>query len=134
MKARELVCTLEQDAPAAGCLVEEALRPKTPRERWMILMKYIREQCPHGIMYGVNVADGIIVSCENMQQCLSFEACPAPKDNAQPEFDAHWQALEGVCRRMGNGQLAELQFIDGRPVRAKTTPRGRRFRYFTDEQ
>ena len=138
MNRRETGCLLEDNRPttdrgpqdAAGDAVEEVLRSKTSRERWMILMKLIREQFPHGIMYGVNIADGIIVSCEKMQQCLMFGPSPATRDGVEPAFDANWQELEAQCKRLGTGQLAEVQFTDGQPIRAKTTPRGRRFRYF----
>ena len=93
-------------------------------------MKLVREKFPHSIMYGVNISDGIITSCEKMQQNLLFGPSPAMKDGVKPAFDSNWQALEAVCRDIGTGQLAEVQFTDGRPIRAKTTPRGRRFRYF----
>ena len=145
MNRREPGCLLEDNGPttdrmsrrgpqeAAGDAVEEVLRSKTSRERWMILMKLIREQFPHGIMYGVNIADGIIVSCEKMQQCLMFGPAPATRDGVEPAFDANWQELEALCKQLGTGQLAEVQFTDGQPIRAKTTPRGRRFRYFIND-
>ena len=98
----------------------------------MILMRFVRNQCPHGIMYGVNIADGIIVSCDNMQQCLVLGIPPAEQAGPEPAFDDHWQALEAVCKDIGTGRLAEVQFTDGQPVKAKTTPRGRRFRYFVN--
>ena len=143
MNRRETSCLFEDTGPmtnrmshrgpdgqggvAAGT-VEEILRSKTSRERWMILMKLIREQFPHGIMYSVNIVDGIMVSCR-MQQCLMFGP-PETRDGVDPTFDANWQELEALCNRIGTGQLAEVHFTDGQPIRAKTTPRGRRFRYF----
>ena len=118
------------EASRLGPAVEEVMRSKTSRERCVVLMKLVREEFPHSIMYGVNISGGIITSCENMQQSLLFGPSPSMRDGVEPAFDANWQALEALCQRMGTGQLAELQFTDGRPIRAKTTPRGRRFRYF----
>ncbi len=116
-----------------GPAVEEVMRGKTVRERWLVLMRHVRGQCPESIMYRVDIADGIIVSCEALQQCLSFGEPADAGTGAEPVFDASWQALEAECRRMGTGRLAELQFIGGRPIRAKTAPQGRRFRYFNNE-
>jgi hypothetical protein len=127
MQAEEL-CDRREAAIGA---VEEVLRSKTSRERWMILMMLIREQFPHGIMYSVNIVDGIMVSCR-MQQCLMFGP-PETRDGVEPAFDANWQELEALCNRIGTGQLAEVHFTDGQPIRAKTTPRGRRFRYFIND-
>ena len=118
---------------AAGDAVEEVLRSKTSRERWMTLMKLVREGFPHCIMYGVHIADGVIISCETMQRSLLFGPSPATRDGVEPTFDANWQELEALCKRLGTGQLAEVQFTDGQPIRAKTTPRGRRFRYFIND-
>ena len=119
---------------STGDAVEDAIRSKTARERWMMLLKLICAQYPHCIMYGVHIADGVIISCGAMQQSLLFgRPAPAAKGGGSPAFDCNWQALEALCKRMGTGQLAELRFSDGEPVRAKTTPRGRRFRYFIND-
>ena len=118
---------------AAGDVVAEVLGSKTSRERWMTLMKLVREGFPHCIMYGVHIAGGVIISCEAMQRSLSFGPSAATRDGVEPAFDANWQELEALCKRMGTGQLAELRFGNGRPTRGKTTPQGRRFKYFIND-
>jgi len=130
MNRREPGSLLEEDGGAAA---EDVLPSKTARERWMGLMKLVREKFPHCIMRGVNIADGTIISCETLQQSLSFVPSPASKDGAEPDFDSHWQALEALCERLDAGELAELRFSDGRPMRAKTPPEGRRFRFSINE-
>ena len=112
---------------------EGIMRPKTSRERWLVLMKLVSGEFPHCIMYGVRIADGVIVSCRGMQRSLSFGLASVVKDGVGPVFDSHWQELEAFCKRMGAGELAELRFRDGRPVCGKTTPQGRRFRYFSSD-
>ena len=42
-------------------------------------------------------------------------------------FDARWQALEALCRRIGSSPLMEVKFSDARPMNARTSERGRRF-------
>ncbi len=145
MNRREPGCLLEDKGPmtdrmsrrgreeSAGDAIEDAIRSKTPRERWMMLLKLICAKYQHCIMYGVHIADGVIISCEAMQQSLLFGPAPAARDGDAPAFGSNWQALEALCQRMGTGQLAELRFSDSQPIRAKTTPRGRRFRYFVNE-
>jgi len=146
MNRRQPRCLLEDIGPMtdrmsrrdreenAGDAIEDSIRFSTPRERWMMLLKLICAQYPHCIMYGVHIADGVIISCEAMQQSLLFgRPALAVRGSGAPAFGANWQALEVLCQRMGTGQLAELRFSDGEPVRAKTTPRGRRFRYFIND-
>ncbi|MBI5239117.1 MAG: hypothetical protein HY926_01460 [Elusimicrobia bacterium] len=108
------------------------MRRRTSRERWVILMRHVRGQYPHGIMYGVNVADGIIVSCDKLQPCLSLEPSPAAGDGAGKAFDANWEKLEALCGRMGTGRLSELRFNEGRPVSVLPPARGWRFGRRTD--
>lgn len=79
-------------------------------------------------MYGVNIADGVIVSCDNIQRSLTFgDPAAMPAEAGEEMFDARWQALEALCRRIGSGRLLEVKFSDSRPMGAKTAERGRRF-------
>ena len=141
MNRRELECLLEEESAAtgSGCrgreetartIVEEMLQSKAPREHWMMLLKLICEKYPHCIMYGVHIADGMITSCENLQQSFSFGPSPDTRDGVDPVFGPNWKELEALCKRMRAGRLAELRFCDGRPTRAKTTPEGRIFKSF----
>lgn len=136
MERRESQC-VEASRPAAshtsrpGPVVEEVLRGKTGRERWLSLMRHIREECPDASMYRVNIADGIIVSCESLQLWLWFEPLPDSGPSSEAAFDGNWQRLEAACGRIGTGRLAELHFSGGRPVFGKPTPQGRRFRLST---
>jgi hypothetical protein len=81
----------------------------------------------YSTMYGVNIVDGNIISCANIQRTLKFGP-EQPGERISPAFDEYWQALKTLCGRVRNGSLAELKFSRGKPIGAKTSEGGRRFR------
>lgn len=96
-------------------------------DQWGYLFRLICSEYPYCTMYGVNILDGSIVSCENIQRSLTFG--PGDVESAEaPRFDEFWEALRALCARTRTGRLAELRFNRGRPVSAKTSENGRRFR------
>jgi hypothetical protein len=106
-----------------GPAMDGDIRFKTFRGRWLMFMKLVHEQFPYCTMYEANIADGVIVSCGDMQEWFISDKTPARK----PDFDPNWQALETYCRDQGCGRITELKFHDGRPVVVKITLPGRRF-------
>lgn len=112
----------------------EAVRRKACRERWLAFMRQIRKDYAYCTMFGVQVTEGVITACENIQRSLLFSG---PEDRAgrgDPElFDAHWEALEALCARTWTGRLAELKFCDGLPISGRTTEGGRRFKSFSPQ-
>lgn len=58
--------------------------------------------------------------------------CPGGAPSA-PAFDEYWEALRALCGRIRNGRLAELRFGRGKPVGAKTSEGGRRFKRLVRE-
>jgi len=78
-------------------------------------------------MYGVNVVDGTIISYNNVQRNFAFGPGGGERP-AEPIFDDYWRALQELCLRIGTGRLAEVKFIGGRPVNARTSESGRRLR------
>jgi hypothetical protein len=118
---------------SARRIVEEALHLKTGHESWLAFMDLVRNEYPYCTMYGVHVAGGAIVSCENVQRSLVFDDESSPA--AAPEFfDRKWQLLESFCTRMGSGRLAELKFNDAKPMAARTDEGARRFMRFKGEE
>lgn len=96
-------------------------------DQWRYLLTLVCSEYAYCTMYGVNIVDGNIVSCANIQRSLTFG--PAPADTAAtPTFDEYWQALQTLCGRIRNGHLAELRFNRGKPVSARTSEGGRRFK------
>lgn len=95
--------------------------------RWSEMARLVATEYPYCTMQGVRVADGMIVACEGLQRSVSFKS-GENVEVAQPGLDAHWKALDTLCARMGSGRLAELRFSGGRPVSARTSEGGRRFR------
>lgn len=94
---------------------------------WRELLHLVWSEYAYCTMYGVNIVDGNIISCGNIQRSLTF--APAPADGVpEPEFDEFWAALRTLCGRIRNGRLAELRFNRGRPISAKTSEGGRRFK------
>jgi hypothetical protein len=96
------------------------------RDPWLHLLHQVSTEYPFCTMYGVNIADGNIVSCQNLQQSLTFG--PKDADCAKPSFDEHWQTLKSLCGKIKTGSLLELSFYQGRPVAARKSEGGRRFR------
>lgn len=97
------------------------------RSQWSYLLALVCSEYAYCTMYGVNIVDGNIVSCENIQRSLTFGPAPAGAQ-AAPTFDEYWDALRALCGRVRNGRLAELRFNRGRPISAKTSEGGRRFK------
>lgn len=95
--------------------------------QWGYLLSLVCSEYAYCTMYGVNIVDGNIVSSENIQRSLTFGPTPAGTP-ATPEFDEYWEALRILCGRVRNGRLAELRFNRGRPISAKTSEGGRRFK------
>ncbi|MDD5657339.1 MAG: hypothetical protein PHF00_08820 [Elusimicrobia bacterium] len=114
-------------------IVEQALHLKSGHENWLAFMSLVRKEYPYCTMYGIHVAGGAIVSCENVQVSLVFDdqaaAAPAPE-----QFDRKWQLLEAFCTRMGSGRLAELKFGDAKPMAARTDEGARRFMRFKEKE
>lgn len=96
--------------------------------RWAGLLKLVASEYPYCTMFGVHVVDGCVVSCEGVQRSFLFDAGDAAAQAVEPAFDAHWKALEALCVKLGSGRLAELRFSRGRPMNARTSEGGRRFK------
>lgn len=100
---------------------------------WRELLRLVWSEYAYCTMYGVNIVDGNIISCGNIQRSLTF--APAPAGEApEPAFDEFWIALRTLCGRIRNGRLAELRFNRGRPISAKTSEGGRRFKRLVMER
>lgn len=99
--------------------------------RWSGLARLMAVEYPHCTMHGVHVVDGVIVACEGIQRSFSFAAPRGEDAPAESAFDANWRALESLCAKLGSGRLAELKFVRGRPVSARTSEGGRRFKRVT---
>ncbi len=94
---------------------------------WRHLLQLVAAEYPYCTMYGVNIVDGNIVSCENIQRSLLF----GPMDERgapEPVFDEYWEALKELCGKIKAGSLVELHFNLSRPVSARKSEGGRRFR------
>lgn len=108
-------------------------RAGTPRlanansDQWRYLFTLIWSEYAYCTMYGVNVVDGNIVSCDNIQRSLTFGSSATGRAEV-PDFDEFWEALQTLCSGIRTGRLAELRFNRGKPVSAKTSEGGRRFR------
>jgi hypothetical protein len=118
---------------SASQIVEEALHLKTGHENWLAFLNLVRREYPYCTMYGVHVAGGAIVSCENVQRSLVFDDETAPAASSEL-FDRKWQVLEAFCTRMGSGRLAELKFNEAKPMTARTNEGARRFMRFKGEE
>lgn len=100
---------------------------------WRYLMRLVAAEYPYCTMYGVNIVDGNIVSCENIQRSLLFG--PVGERNApEPIFDEYWKALKELCGKIKAGTLVELHFNLSRPVSARKSEGGRRFRRLLQKQ
>lgn len=102
-------------------------------DQWRYLLALVCSEYAYCTMYGVNIVDGNIVSCENIQRSLTFGPTPVGAQ-AAPAFDEYWQALQALCGRIRNGRLAELRFNRGKPISAKTSEGGRRFKRLVKER
>lgn len=100
--------------------------------QWRELVELIWADYAFSTMYGVNVADGNIVSYNNVQRNFTFGPGGGER-SPEPDFDEHWRALQALCLRIGTGRLAEVKFAGGRPVAARTDEGGRRLRRFVRE-
>jgi len=96
-------------------------------DQWRYLQRLVTAEYPYSTMYGVNIVDGNIVSCESVQRSLTFGPM-SPGNSEAPIFDEFWEALKILCGRVRTGRLAELRFNHGQPVSAKISEGGRRFR------
>lgn len=102
--------------------------PQGRESLWTEMVRLVAAEYPYCTMHGVHVADGVIVACEGVQRSFAFGGDEAVEAAVHPAFDAHWKALEALCANMGSGRLVELRFSRGRPVSARTSESGRRFR------
>ena len=128
--------------PGARQFNQVLKRAGTPRlanansDQWRYVFTLIWSEYAYCTMFGVNVLDGNIVSCDNIQRSLTFG--PSAAGSAEvPKFDEFWEALQTLCGGIRTGRLAELRFNRGKPVSAKTSEGGRRFRRLvrkSDEQ
>jgi hypothetical protein len=95
---------------------------------WAGFLRLVVAEYPYCTMQGVHVVEGRVVSCEGIQRSFVFGA---PED-VSPVFDMAsepgWKGLKALCEKMGSGRLAEVRFNGGRPVSARTSEGGRRFR------
>jgi len=97
-------------------------------DRWSAMLRLIASEYPFCTMNGVHVVDGCIVACEGVQRSFVFGGSDAAAALQEPSFDAHWLALRALCAKIGSGRLAEIRFSRGRPVGARMSEGGRRFR------
>lgn len=96
-------------------------------DHWEELLRLIWSEYAFSTMYGVNVVAGNIVSYNNVQRNFTFG--PGGSERAQaPVFDEYWRALQALCLQIGTGRLAEVKFISGRPIAARTDEGGRRMK------
>lgn len=102
-------------------------------DQWDYLFRLICSEYSYCTLYGVNIVDGNIISCDNIQRSLTFGPSSLKSSNS-PRFDEFWQALKELCVHIRNGRLAELRFNRGKPVSAKTEESGRKFRRFLAKQ
>ncbi len=101
---------------------------KAGDDRWSGMLRLIATEYPFCTMSGVHVVEGCIVACEGVQKSFVFNGSDAAAEPAEPQFDAHWKALQALCVKIGSGRLAEIRFSRGRPVSARMNEGGRRFR------
>lgn len=97
-------------------------------DRWSGMLRLVASEYPFCTMSGVHLAEGCIVACEGIQRSFVFSGSDASVASAEPAFDAHWKALQELCAKIGSGRLAEIRFSRGRPVSARMSEGGRRFR------
>jgi len=97
-------------------------------DRWSAMLRLIASEYPFCTMNGVHVVDGCIVACEGVQRSFVFGGSDAAAAPQEPSFDAHWLALRALCAKIGSGRLAEIRFSCGRPIGARMSEGGRRFR------
>lgn len=96
-------------------------------DHWAELVRLIWSEYAFSTMYGVNVVAGNIVSYNNVQRNFTFG--PGGGEKAEtPVFDEYWRALQALCLQIGTGRLAEVKFISGRPIAARTDEGGRRMK------
>lgn len=100
--------------------------------RWAGFLELVAAEYPFCTMYGVHIVEGCVVSCEGTQRSFVFGAADEAIPAAAASSDAHWKALKALCVKMGSGRLAELRFSGGRPVSARTSESGRRFKRLLD--
>ena len=112
----------KEHMPAIACL------PTDDDGRWAGMLMLVASEYPYCTMHGVHVMDGCIVACEGIQKSFVFGFQDGATADAEPNFDAHWLALRALCARVGSGRLAEIRFSRGRPVIARVSEGGRRFR------
>lgn len=126
-------------ASAAGQFNQGLRRAGTPSasvsggDQWRYLLTLICSEYAYCTMHGVDIVDGNIVRCANIQRSLTFGPSPADAPS-EPAFDEYWQALQALCGRIRNGHLTELRFSRGRPVGAKTSEGARRFKRLVKER
>jgi len=94
---------------------------------WRYLLRLVAAEYPYCTMYGVNIVGGNIVSCENIQRSLLFGP-EGGRSASEPAFDEYWEALKELCGKVKAGTLIELHFNQSRPVSARKSEGGRRFR------
>lgn len=94
---------------------------------WRYLLRLVAAEYPYCTMYGVNIVDGNIVSCQNIQRSLLFGP-EGGRNASEPVFDEYWEALKELCGKVKAGTLIELHFNQSRPVSARKSEGGRRFR------
>lgn len=96
-------------------------------DHWRELVKLIWSEYAFSTMYGVNVVNGTIISYNNVQRNFTFSPGGGEKPQ-EPTFDDYWRALQALCLRLGTGRLAEVKFVSGRPIAARTDEGGRRLK------
>jgi len=114
---------LEQSLKRAGAAASSGREG----EPWPDLLRLISSEYPYCTLSDVNIADGNIISCRHIQRSLTFGPTEK-KGGAAPVFDDYWTALKELCRKIETGSLMELRFSAGRPVSARRSEGGRRFR------
>ena len=96
-------------------------------DRWAGLLKVVASEYPYCTMHGVHIEDGCVVACEGVERSFLFGSADA-EPAIESAFDAPWKALQALCAKVGSGRFAELRFSRGRPVSARSSEGGRRFR------
>lgn len=97
--------------------------PNGGRDReqaWEVFKATIQGSFPYCILSRVRVEEGVVISWEEMRQTVVFGQAGGKRQAAGGDRpDRHWGQFRAFCESKRNAVLAEVQFMDGRPVLVK---------------
>lgn len=85
----------------------------TPEPHWSRFQQLARERFPHGKVYGVRIAGGVVLSFERVVHTHAFGAASA---RSLPAASERWRGFIAFCRDAGDLVIPEVHFRDGEPV------------------